>query len=45
MNKLLGYENRVAMTHRAGHSPTVESNEQIYQFFEQFLRPAAPVSR
>lgn len=45
VNKLLGYENRVAMTNRAGHSPTVESNEQIYQFFEHFLRPAEPVSR
>lgn len=39
-NKLLGYENRVAMTNRRGHSPTPESNEQIYLFFEHFLKNA-----
>ncbi len=39
VNKLLGADNRVAMTNRQGHSPTVESNEQIYLFFEQFLKP------
>lgn len=38
VNKLLGYENRVAMTNRKMHTPTVESNEQIYRFFERFLR-------
>ncbi len=38
VNKFLGYDNRVAMTNRAGHSPTVESNEQIYLFFEHFLK-------
>lgn len=38
VNKLLGYTNRVAMTHRSGHSPTPESNEQIYAFFEYFLK-------
>jgi dipeptidyl aminopeptidase/acylaminoacyl peptidase len=38
VNKFLGYENRVAMTNRKGHSPTVESNEQIYRFFEHFLK-------
>jgi dienelactone hydrolase len=38
VNKLLGYENRVAMTNRKGHSPTEESNEQIYLFFEQVLK-------
>jgi beta-glucanase (GH16 family) len=37
INKLLGYTNRVALTSRNGHSPTPESNEQIYSFFEQFL--------
>ncbi len=37
VNRLLGYENRVAMTNRAGHAPTAESNEQIYAFFEYFL--------
>ena len=37
VNRLLGYENRVAMTNRKGHSPTPESNEQIYIFLEHFL--------
>jgi hypothetical protein len=37
VNRLLGYENRVAMSNRKGHSPTPESNEQIYLFFEQAL--------
>ena len=39
VNRLLGYENRVAMTNREGHSPTEESNEQLYLFFEHFLKP------
>jgi dienelactone hydrolase len=38
VNRLLGYTNRVAMTNREGHSPTPESNEQIYAFFEHFLK-------
>jgi Prolyl oligopeptidase family len=38
VNRLLGYENRVAMTNRKGHSPTRESNEQIYRFLEHFLK-------
>jgi len=38
VNKLLGYTNRVAMTNRKGHTPTPESNEQIYLFFEHFLK-------
>jgi dienelactone hydrolase len=37
VNRLLGSENRVAMTNRKGHSPTEESNEQLYLFFEYFL--------
>lgn len=37
VNKLLGYTNRVAMTNRKGHSPTPESNEQVYVFLEHFL--------
>jgi hypothetical protein len=37
VNQLLGRTNRVAMTNRSGHSPTEESNEQIYAFFETFL--------
>ncbi|HUG93276.1 MAG TPA: sialidase [Planctomycetaceae bacterium] len=39
VNRLLGHENRVAMTNRPTHSPTPESNEQIYAFFEHFLKP------
>jgi hypothetical protein len=39
VNKLLGYEDRVAMTNRKGHAPTEESNEQIYLFFEHVLKP------
>jgi hypothetical protein len=35
---LLGYENRVAMTNRPLHSPNPESNEQVYLFFEYFLK-------
>ncbi len=38
VNEILGYKNRVAMTNRQGHSPTTESNEQIYRFFENFLK-------
>jgi hypothetical protein len=38
VNKLLGYENRVGLTLRKGHDPTEESNEQIYAFFEHFLK-------
>ena len=39
VNKLLGYEHRVGMTNREGHSPTEESNEQVYLFFEWALKP------
>ncbi len=38
VNRLLGYENRVAMTNRPAHSPTAESNEQAYSFLEYFLK-------
>jgi arylsulfatase A-like enzyme/dienelactone hydrolase len=38
VNQLLGYTNRVGMTNRPGHTPTPESNEQIYAFFEHFLK-------
>jgi dienelactone hydrolase len=41
VNKLLGYENRVAMTNRPTHGPTPESNDQLYAFFEHFLMPPA----
>ncbi len=43
VNRLLGVSNRVAMTNRKTHSPTVESNEQLYQFFEWALK--SPGSR
>ncbi len=42
VNKFLGYTNRVAMTNRKDHPPTAESNEQIYLFFEYFLKPGQP---
>jgi hypothetical protein len=38
VNKLLGYENRVAMTTREGHGPTEQANEQVYRFFEWWLK-------
>ncbi|HET6406486.1 MAG TPA: sialidase [Chthoniobacteraceae bacterium] len=37
VNRLLGFEQRVAMTNRPAHEPTPESNEVIYRFFEHFL--------
>ncbi|MEX2141149.1 MAG: hypothetical protein WD894_17920 [Pirellulales bacterium] len=40
INRLLGFDNRVAMTNRKTHSPTIESNEQLYAFFEHFLQPS-----
>ncbi|HRQ88953.1 MAG TPA: sialidase, partial [Bacteroidia bacterium] len=39
VNRLLGYENRVAMHNRAEHNPDAGSNERIYMFFEHFLKP------
>jgi hypothetical protein len=39
VNALLGQANRVAMTNRPGHSPTEESNRQMYAFLEHFLKP------
>lgn len=38
VNRLLGYENRVAMTNRELHEPNEEANEVIYKFFEYFLK-------
>jgi hypothetical protein len=38
VNKLLGHENRVAMTNRKTHGPTLESNEALYRFFEWALK-------
>lgn len=39
VNRLLGFEKRVAMHNRPDHSPNPESNEVIYRFFEKVLRP------
>jgi hypothetical protein len=39
VNHLLGAKNRVAMTNREKHDPNEESNEQIYRFFEYWLKP------
>ena len=41
VNELLGQTNRVAMSNRRGHSPTEESNLQLYLFFEYFLKEQA----
>ena len=38
VNDLLGAKNRVAMTNRPGHSPNEQSNNIIYNFFENSLR-------
>ena len=38
VNKLLGYDSRVAMTNRPEHSPNYESNEQAFLFLEHFLK-------
>ena len=39
VNKVLGFDHRVALTAREGHTPTAEANEQVYSFFEWCLRP------
>lgn len=38
VNRLLGNENRVAMTNRDTHDPTEQSNLQVYRFFEWWLK-------
>jgi hypothetical protein len=38
VNKLLGFDNRVAMTNRKDHSPNTDSNEKLCLFFEHFLK-------
>ena len=38
VNRILGYENRVAMTSRDTHAPNEKSNEQIYAFFQWWLQ-------
>lgn len=39
VNRLLGYENRAAMSNRPDHSPNAESNEQAFRFLQYFLKP------
>jgi len=39
VNDLLSRKDRVAMTYRAGHDPTPESNEQLGRFLEYVLKP------
>ena len=41
LNRFLGFEDRVGMTIRRGHTPTPESDAQMYAFFEHFLKPPA----
>lgn len=38
VNRMLGHENRVAMTNRAAHGPSEADNEQVYKFFEWWLK-------
>lgn len=38
VNKLLGYEQRVAMTNRELHEPNDEANQVVYRFFEEYLK-------
>ncbi len=38
VNKILGFQNRVALTSRPTHLPNSESNEQAYLFLEYFLK-------
>ncbi len=40
VNRVLGYNERVAMTNRPEHAPNAESNAAIYAFFEHFLKPS-----
>ena len=45
INRVLGFEDRVAMTNRAEHAPNDESNEVLYSFFVYFLAPAEEPKR
>jgi dienelactone hydrolase len=42
VNKLLGYSERVGLTSRSGHTPTIQSNDQVCDFFEHFLKNTDP---
>lgn len=37
VNRILGFQDRVAMTNRPDHSPNDDSNEMIYAFFEHVI--------
>ncbi len=42
INRLLGFENRVAMTNRKEHGPSEKDNEPVHRFLEWWLkRPPA----
>jgi hypothetical protein len=44
VNRLLGFENRVAMTNRKEHGPSEKDNEQVYRFLDWWLKdPRDPV--
>jgi hypothetical protein len=45
VNRLLGFDHRVAMTNRREHAPTPESNEQIYAFFQWWLQAEPDAGR
>lgn len=45
VNRLLGYEGRVAMTNRPLHDPDSLSNEVAYAFFERWLSSEDPKGR
>ena len=38
VNRLLGFDYRVAMTNRDTHAPSEVSNQQIYAFFQWWLQ-------
>jgi hypothetical protein len=39
VNRILGFDHRVAMSNRDRHAPTPESNAQLVLFLEAWLRP------
>ena len=43
VNRLLGYDHRVAMSNRPGHGPTEESNLQMYKFLQWYLMHDAQI--
>ena len=45
VNRLLGFEERVGLTRREGHTPTEESNAQLRAFFEHFQGSTAGEQR